>query len=326
MSLDGSSSGQPTLEASFREAWRSLPDESTFAGRLARQSLEASARQDPALEKVLFEVQNHAQSELDLHLDGDAVSEHATSALQFADLIRGIAEAVKEVSKSAMGRKRLPTTLQVLAPMPGSVRVVLRAEPPAERDGVVRGTDSSTQDSSSLATVANILARAGATDDGDVLSGLTTGLAIGAHPGLRRAAKAVAKAGWRMEGTLRRPQTDPIKLRVDAAGATRLLQALDARTEKTESLELTGQIDGQRRSVGAMWFVPVGSASFEAAVPDADLLDRVASLAATAQPVRARFQVVTRAPAGATSGARRTFALKAVEVADSGSLIRNNEQ
>ncbi|TWX36242.1 hypothetical protein ES689_12625 [Frigoribacterium sp. ACAM 257] len=301
----------------LRDAWHALPDQTTFAGRIARQSLEASAKQDPILERALFDLQLQAQSELDLHLDGETVTEHATNALDFANLVRGVAEAVKELTKSSMGRQRMPSTLQVIAPTPGSVRVVFRPEAPKTVDGVVADSASETRESASLVRVATILARAGEQDGGGVLDALTAGVPIGAHAGLRRAAKAVVAARWSISGTLRRPHHDPIHVSVDPRGAARLLTALAARTHEEQHVDVQGRVDGQRRSVGAMWFVPPTGAAFEAAVPDTQLLDTVASLAAADKQVRARFQVIVTALAGSTGGIRRSYSLESISEAPS---------
>ncbi|MCS5524823.1 hypothetical protein NY551_18970 [Curtobacterium flaccumfaciens pv. oortii] len=303
--------GQAAVDA-LREAWYALPDETTFAGKIARRSLEASAKQDPTLERALFDLQLQAQSELDLHLDGDTVTEHATNALDFANLVRGVAEAVKELTKSSLGRQRMPSTLQVIAPSPGSVRVVFRPEAPKTLDGVVEGSASETWESASLVRVATILARAGGQDGDAVLDALAAGVPIGAHAGLRRAAKAVVGAQWIISGTLRRPHHDSIPVSVGPAGASRLLTALAARTYEEQHVNAEGRVDGQRRSVGAMWFVPSVGQAFEAAVPDAELLDRVASLAAADELVRARFQVIVTALAGSTGGVRRSYSLESI--------------
>lgn len=299
----------------LRQAWRALPPADTFAGRMARRSLEASAKQDPALEPVLFDLQHQSQAELDLHLDGPRVAGHATSATEFANLVRGIAEAVKELTKSALGRDRMVPTLQILAPSPGSVRVVLQPAPPEEQPEAFEGTTTETRESKSLVMVATILARAGSGDTStdEVLDGLTAGVPVGAHAGLRRAAKAVVAAQWSVAGVLRQAHGETLRVAVDAAGATRLLYALEARTEDEQEVTVQGQIDGQRRSLGAMWFVPATGAAFEAAVSDPTVLARVATLAATDQVVRARFNVLTKSLAGAGGGARRSYSLRSIE-------------
>lgn len=298
----------------LRQAWDALPAPDTFAGRMARRSLEASAKQDPALEAVLFELQHQSQAELDLHLDGPRVAGHATSAAEFANLVRGISDAVKELTKSALGRERMPPTLQILAPSPGSVRVVLQPAPPADEPGAFKGTVTETRESKSLVQVATILARAGAgaSETDAVLDGLTAGVPVGAHPGLRRVAKAVVAAEWSVAGVLRQATGEPLNISVDTAGANRLLAALEARTEDEQEVTLQGHIDGQRRSLSAMWFVPATGAAFEAAVPDPAVLAQVATLAATDEAVSARFDVVIRSLSGTSGGIRRSYSLSAI--------------
>ena len=171
----------------FRDAWHAAEGDD-FASRLERQSLEALAAENEALRPVLFELINRAQSELDLHLDGETVHEHETNAESFAQLVRGIADATKEVAKHILGRQRRVSTLRILAPSPGSVRVVLKAATPEEAAGrTAQNTRTPSVDSASLDKVAVLLSRAqqeGSKADDDVLSGLAADLPQKAHAGL----------------------------------------------------------------------------------------------------------------------------------------------
>lgn len=125
---------------------------------------------------MLFELVNRAQSELDLHLDGEKVHHHEANAESFAQLVRGIADATKEVAKHMLGRQRRTSTLRILAPSPGSVRVVLKAATPEESTGrTAQNTRTPSVYSTSLDKVAVLLSRAqeqGAKANDDVLSGL----------------------------------------------------------------------------------------------------------------------------------------------------------
>jgi hypothetical protein len=305
-----------TLEETFRLAWAEAEGDS-FADQLTRQSLEASAMQVPELVNVVFELKHRHQAELDLHLDGETVTGHATDAQKFAIFVKGIADAVKEITKSVSGRKSMTSTLLVSAPAPGSVRVVFRAAPPEELDGHIALARSETEDSNSLRVVATVLARAD--DDGpsgDVIDGLLAELPGRARGALTRIANAVSDAEWTVSGTLRRPKHAPAKLELTPAGARRLRTALAVRDIETAVTTLDGYVDGQRRSIDTMWFSPTAGTPFEASVLSKDLLQQVAALGAANDKVRATFTVVTKSPPGTSGAARRSYALTAIEAAN----------
>ncbi|WP_043668138.1 hypothetical protein [Clavibacter michiganensis] len=304
----------------LRRAWHNLPGSDTPAGRMARKSLIAFASQKPELENILFQLEHSYQAEMDLHLEGASTERHQTDAVKFADLIRGIADSVKEISKAAMGRDRLATTLQVVAPMPGSVRVLLRPAPPSTHD-TLEESESETRDSYSLAIVATVLARAGEERPDSSLGLLATGVPQGAYAGLRRAARAVVQADWTVEGILRRPAGDWTPIRITPAAAAGLLAALDLEVREEDTVEVEGHLDGQRRSIGAMWFVPQIGRMFEASVTDPTVLDQVADLTARHVRVRARFAVVSYSPAGSTEGVRKTYSLESISAIEDLTLL-----
>ncbi|SKC47515.1 hypothetical protein [Plantibacter cousiniae (nom. nud.)] len=301
--------------ASFRNSWLGAEGED-FASRMARRSLASFAEQQPDLRPLLFELEHKAQSELDIHLDGKTVGDHEADAAAFASLVRGIAEATKEIAKHALGRQRRPSTLRVLAPMPGSVRLVLRAAEPTEVDGgrTMQVTRTPSIDSRSLDTVAILLARADSedvVDDDDVLSGLAADLPARAHFGLKRAARAIDEQDWEVTGELRSVRGfQPVH--VGPKGARALMRALDEKHESTTEVVLSGVIDGQRRSIGALWFAPDGSAPFEAAVPSAELIEQVVQHDAANEVVQATFDVLTIVGGGAAPRQRKVYTLRSM--------------
>lgn len=299
----------------FRDAWHAAEGDD-FASRLQRQSLEALAAENKALRPVLFELTNRAQSELDLHLDGETVHHHEANAESFAQLVRGIADATKEVAKHMLGRQRRVSTLRILAPSPGSVRVVLKAATPEEAASrTAQNTRTPSVDSASLDKVAVLLSRAqqeGSKADDDVLSGLAADLPQKAHAGLKRAAKAIDAQNWDIAGELR-SQHGFQKVHVDPVGAKALLRVLDEHQESRTTTSLSGAIDGQRRSIGALWFAPDGQAPIEAAVPSPDLIEQVVQHDAASQRVRAVFDVVTIVGKGANPRRRDVYTLRSIE-------------
>ncbi len=299
----------------FRDAWHNAEGDD-FASRLQRQSLEALAAENDALRPVLFELTNRAQSELDLRLDGETVHHHEANAESFAQLIRGVADATKEVAKHMLGRQRRTSTLRILAPSPGSVRVVLKAAPPEEATGrTAQNTRTPSIDSASLDTVAVLLSRAqrqGADVADDVLSGLAANLPQKAHAGLRRAAKAIDAQDWDIAGELR-SQHGFQPVHIGPEGAKALLRVLDERQESSTSMTLSGGIDGTRRSIGALWFAPDEQAAIEAAVPSPELMEKAVQHDAANQRVRAGFDVVTIVGRGANPRRREVYTLRSIE-------------
>lgn len=299
----------------FREAWLSLEDED-FASRLARESLEASAAGIPELEAALFELKRAYQAELDLHLSGESVTGHSTQARKFADLVRGIADAVKEIQKSEMGRQRLSSTLLVSSPLPGSVRLVLSAAPPLAMQTDIDAAQTETAESAALIAVTTLLERAeedSGVPDSTVLDGMTAVLPAKARTAMLRVAESVSSAGWRIEGDLRRAGRSTAHVRIGVAGARRLESALRERIEEIFILERNGVIDGQRRSLGAMWFIPDGEAPLEAAVLDTKLFDEVAAHAANDVRVHVRLRATVVHPPSTSAATRRSYSLLAIE-------------
>jgi hypothetical protein len=300
---------------SFTQSWHDA-DGDDFASRMARKSLTAFAEQQPELRVLLFGLEHKAQSELDIHLDGETVTHHEADAESFASLVRGISEATKEIAKHYLGRQRRSSTLRILAPMPGSVRVVLRAIEPDEATGgrTMQATRTPSIDSRALDIVATLLARSEVdSSDGadDVLSGLAANLPARAHFGLRRAARTIDKQDWEISGELRSAHGfQPVNVSPD--GARALLRALDERQESSTEVTMTGTIDGQRRSIGALWFTPNGTAPFEAAVLSSDLIDQVVQHDAAGESVEAVFTVLTIVGNGANPQQRRVYTLQSM--------------
>ena len=208
--------------------------------------------------------------------------------------------------------------LLISALAPGSVQVTMQAAAPEEVDGAIKEARTATEDSNSLKIVATILART-ETDDGegglDVLAGLVKSMPSKARPGIRRAATAISHAKWDVEGELREASGERFALRLNREGAESLVTILDEKDVESGEVSHTGYVDGQRRSLGAMWFVPDHSAPIEAAVLDPHLLDKVASLAAEERRVVTHFSVVKRYPKGSPTAARNSYILTSIEPA-----------
>src|SRR4051812_46451516 len=112
----------------FREALEAAQEDDLF-GQVTLSSLLSIAASDPELQGIADAMLSPPRAELDLHLDGTTVHDHETTALPSGAFITRTATTVKELAKQASGVRRLATRLQVVAPSPGSVRVVFRAPP-----------------------------------------------------------------------------------------------------------------------------------------------------------------------------------------------------
>jgi hypothetical protein len=221
---------------------------------------------------------------------------------------------VKELSKSISGIERMPLTLKVLAPAQGSVRVIFRAPIPATSQDTLPSSGADTLDTLALHRLASILSHTNELSNESPLLAEIQALRGGARSAVQSVAKAVIEGGWDIDGYFRQRGRPQERVILTQGGARRLVAATNEAVTEAQTVTLLGEIDGQRRSLGAMWFVPVGGRTFEAVVNDNDLLSRVAELAAgPGRAVRARFDVFISYPAGDASGARRSYALSAIE-------------
>lgn len=307
------------LAQKFRDAWKASSGES-FSSVLARQSLVASAAVSPVLQAVLAELQERTQAELILHINGPRVEHHRADALRVAELIKGLADAVRETAKDALGTSKRRSRLLVHAPVAGSVKLHLTVE----RDDKPRpteplaSTEAETVDSYALARVTQVLARSALevadSRDSSVLGGLVDSLPLRSRAGIRRAATAIEAASWEIEGELERPGANTEPVRFSPASMARLLAVMKETVEVQEDQLIAGTIDGQRYSLAAMWFRPEVGAPFEAAVPQPELLARVAELGVDVENrVIARFAVTSRFARGDQSAPRRSFTLISID-------------
>ncbi len=300
----------------LRQALRSLQEPSP-SNELARASILAAVRDDPGLYAIALEEVSYPQVELDLHLVGATEREHATRADWLGHFIARLSAAVNEVTKSLAGLKRMTPGLQVLAPAQGSVRVVVRASerPKDAAQGQVEGADDTTTESKALTLVTALLKMAENPDPGpeSPLTAATQGLSPIARQRVRSVARSVIEAGWTVEGTLNQRGQSLESVHVDPDSATRLFDALNRVVTTVTYETLLGLIDGERRSLSTMWFVPDGQArAFEVAVTDDVLLSEVRRLAAEEAYVRCAFVVFLSVPPGSSQAASRSRELQSI--------------
>jgi len=288
-----------------------------FVANLRRASLAASAVGNPELEDVLRDLTAEPQAMFDLHLSGATVDEHSTRADWFGQFVSRMAVAVKEVSKSLAGKDRMAVGLRVVGPTAGSVRVQLMAPAPITTQDELPDSHSMSLESMALRHVAGLMQMAEgdsvASDDSPLTAAVQVldGRARGA---VQSAVKTVIEAGWEIEGEVRQRGHEPEHVVFSPGAAERLSIELQQSVERRESVTLRGYIDGQRHSLGAMWFIrESGGRPVEAAVGDVSLLDEVTSLSVDArQLVEANFEMLVTQPRGDSRSERRSFELRRI--------------
>lgn len=305
----------------FRAAWVDLYGRDDVASQLSRMSLEAMAQGIPSLEGALADLRAPLQAELDLHVTGGTIHGHEAVARPFGQFVTRAANAVREIAKSIGQKERYGASLRILAPSSGSVRVILRAPDTGSDSGKIPGdTDGDSLDSLAVKRLAAVLGQANsaATDpDTSPLVATVRTLRGPARAAIAKVAQSVQREGWQLDGELRQRGRNPSPIHLSTRGAAALIDAVGNDTNEIEETVLSGVIDGQRRSLSAMWFQPDMARSFEAAVDDAELLDEVAALAVDPTTrVVAKFRVFISYAGGDSAHARRSYELRDISPAN----------
>lgn len=288
---------------------------------LSRAAILASVYSDDVLRDAALAEVGPEQAELDLHFDGPMVESHMARAEPFGLFVARTADAVKEISKASLGRKRYRADLLVSAITPGSLRVLLKS--PNRRDtskSPIAGTAVENVESAALRTIAILLSQAG--QDGGPEAESPVAATIEQLPGpareqVRSAVNQVVRSGWSVAGELRQRGVGMVKISLGNEQAAYLHDEL-SQTESTveRGIEMVGTIDGTRRYTGTMWFQPENAERpFIASVTDAKLLEHVNEINATPDTrVRATFERygVYRHGEDASSSPARTYLLTGI--------------
>jgi hypothetical protein len=281
------------LRASIRYTLEQDPDDVFAWGSL--HGLIRSSRD----RQVLREETAPRQVELDLHLTGDGVQHHATSASHLGVFVQRMSDATKAVAKQLSGAKRYRDGLLVEGVAPGSVRLILRAPdaaPPPPSARALSIADTETADSRALRRVATVLTLASsdepARDDSDPLAAAVAGLTPQARTSLRAVVTEMLKAGWEIDGTVRQWRQPEDSLRVTTRAAQSLRTTLGMKIAEPRRVPVLGTLDGFRRSTGVAYIKPDDeSYAMAVAVADAKLFHVVARMAAIEElPVRATIE------------------------------------
>lgn len=299
----------------LRDAWAAASGDSRIDDRL-RRSLHASAAKRPDLAPVLRELTGEdVRTELDLHLEGAGVKGHETNALRFGRFVTRFARTVKDFAKDLGGLAKLPTDLQILAPAPGSVRVVLRSPAPHRDSANLPHTAVTSLESLAMRQVVSLVLKAETDDDGigSALTAAVYDLKGPTRHSLDLLARSVIDGNWDVVGELREPSRGVTPVRLSQRGAVRLADAA-RQTELVEDRDvaIVGTVDSWAWSTATMGFEPEGAPAFFASVPEH--LDRkVASLLEDRPRTRGTFLVLTSYPQGDESSPRRSYSLVAIE-------------
>jgi hypothetical protein len=276
----------PEEEALLRAALRETSGDPEIDA-FARGALLSAIAHSPALVSLAVSEVGPEQAELDVHLDGATVMDHTLRAAPFGVFVSRTAEVVKEMVKSRLGLRSLAPSLLISGASQGSVRAVFRApDAPLVHDAALRDTSASTVDSDALRTLAIVFAQAG---DGQVeaLDATISELPAVARLKLRTAVNQLAANGWSLEGELRQRHVGVLAIQMAPDQALALGDRLrSSETTIERDVVMRGRIDGTRRYTGSMWFAPeTASRPFAASVTDAELLERVNLLNASADAV-----------------------------------------
>ncbi|WJJ10378.1 hypothetical protein P9990_17555 [Prescottella equi] len=295
-------------------AWKASSGDS-LSDQLSRMSLSMSAQQRPDLVPTLRALQASHQTELDLHLDGISVQGHSTAAESFGRFITRTAIAVKEIAKSRLDRLQYPANLQILAPTPGSVRVVFRSPAPPEEteEGFTPADEVDSIEGQALSIVAELvaLARDAGPNDAELETSLRR-LHGGARNAVRLMAQAVVDGQWEISGELRRGSGRRTSVAISSATAERLARAASELTGQVEpGKAIDGKVDGWLWSEGQMTFLPAIGRSFKAAVPG-HLQSNVLRFLESKQGVTGVFTVTTTFPPGDDRAATRKYELTGI--------------
>ncbi len=303
--------------AALREAWLTSTGDARL-DRWKRQSLEMAVNEQPASAMTLAQLKAEGRTELDLHLRGASVVGHETPALGFGRFIARTSLAVKEVAKSVAGIRRLAAQLQILAPAPGSVRVVFRSPQRQEAQSALPGTGTDSLEAIALRRLVALMLQAERTDvENSPIEATLYGLSGDARRSVRSLARSVADAHWSLTGELRRGDGSLTPIQVTPAGAMRLADAAAVKYAEVEHNHvLRGVVDGWVWSEATMTFIPEEGRRFRASVAE-QMHAAVAHANDDPRPrVRAVFTVVRTFPPGEFSSVQLSYELTSISTTD----------
>lgn len=293
-----------SLAAAFAEV-RERPGSMFLTG-----ALNAAFSRTDEQRRALRDERLRDQTELDLHLEGANVVDHATRADWLGVFMTRTSQAVKELAKGIAGMERHTPGLLVEGPGAGSVRVTFRSPSQPKRIAALPGTESETLDGKALHQFASLFLLA--EDETDLLEAQVRQLPGAARVAMRQVGKQVIDASWRIEGTLAARGRDVERVLISANGAANLVRAVGELDAETETETIQGAVDGWTWSKSVMDFKPATGRGFRAVVPPG-LQELVAAI--VGQPNHdaiGRFNVTTTYPSGDYTSRRKSYVLESV--------------
>lgn len=249
---------------------------------LLKQSLAAAAVSRPELIPTLQKELAPEQVQLDLHLTGDSVKQHATNANALGDFISHLSDAVKETAKAIGDKRSWRNNLLVRGVQPGSVHVTLQvpeAKKPAN-SGTPEMLDETSLDSQAVRAIAQTMSTASQDNPDDADDVLIAQIPKQARRSLRLAAQDVKRAGWEIEGSISQRGRGVDTVRLTSRGAERLVASLDGVEEATTPKEVFGVVDGVKNSLGHVFVIPESGHPLTLSSTEDDKLAEAARLAA----------------------------------------------
>lgn len=301
------------LVSAFKQSWKNSQGDS-FADRLSRMSLTASAEAQPQLKRALEEIESTHGEQLHIRLTGRGVKGNATDASALGRLYQAVAQVSESLNKSIAGIKIPGIGLLATAAVPGSVKLAFEV-PQGFEQHALTGLEELHSTKSALDMLMDVFWDA---SDGDVES-LTSRTAVmprRARDGFREIAILTISARWKLEGTLVGPEQHSRRALLTADGASLLKEAAEATYTDSAPVTLTGTADGWAWSTSSLRFIPMHGQAFRATVPP-PLQSTVANLIASDQRVvRASFTRTKVLPKGAKKPVQTTHSLSAIEVVE----------
>lgn len=274
------------------------------ADALRRQSLVAMARQDPALTETIAALEADDRTRMDLHLNGALESRHETSARLLGQFLVRLNEAVKAIARSTSGLPRLLGDLSIVAPAPGSVRIVLLED--AFRASTPERQHSRDAWADGIQRLAQTFGQA--QNDDEALGGALLELDLVAREAVRLLAQTMEEAEWSVEGALVGRDGHTTSLALSALGVSRLRRVATMRDGQVTTRTLIGVVNSWDWPTASMKLKPSGGGRrLKAYVPGA-LRTRVASLNTTPdRQVEVQFQEVLTVSATGHARVARTL-------------------
>ncbi|OAN29117.1 hypothetical protein A4X17_05955 [Plantibacter sp. H53] len=265
--------------------------------------------------------------QLELHLDGRSVEDHATNAVAFGTFVTKVAQAAQEYVRDRLGRTAARDVL--IAPGPGSVRATFIAPDPVDvaqnpfadqqQDGPV-WVDGNLQ-SEALHRFALLFAHSNPeTPDSDVLDGAIQSIPLSARRKLRVAVHEVFKQEWSVSGEYRQRGIGVEEVVLQPIAAKYLWDRLKVEQMDEEPWVSSGILDGHKWSTGIMYFIPDGrSRPIPSSFASTEIQQQVAALAAEPeQRVEATFTVFIQHDSASSNSGRRSYLLRSIRPLDAG--------